>query len=85
MLNNEACFFNQEQWKPVFESVVLNEVPPFADRSRRSVDLWRILWPIPRLFKQITELICHQSTPDPGLAMKLTLRAFKIRTDLKKW
>jgi hypothetical protein len=85
MLNNEECFLDQADWKPVFDSLVLHDAVPFADRSRLSIELWGAIWPVPRLWKQITELICHREKPDPGLAMELTLRAYQIRANLKKW
>lgn len=85
ILNNHPFFLDQEEWKPVFESLALNDVNPFADRSKLSVSLWYTITGVPRLWKQVTDLICHRDGPNPGLAMELTLRAYKLRTDMKQW
>jgi len=84
LLNNEACYLDTEDWKPVIESLILDEVPPSAPRSRLRIHIWRAVMPLPRLCKEVTELVCRDDT-DPRLAMELTLRAFELRTVLKKW
>lgn len=85
MLNNDACFLDKDDWKPVFDDLVLNDVGPFADRSKLCVELWCAIWPIPRVWKLTTDLICHRQEPDPALAMELTLKMYAIRDKLKKW
>lgn len=85
MLNNEACFLDEDQWKPVFDDLILNNVGPFADRSRLCIELWCVLHPIARVWKSTTELVCHREDPDPALAMELTLKVYAIRDKLKEW
>lgn len=84
LLNNQACFLDTKEWEPVIESLVLGDVPPVAARSRLTIDLWHAVLPLPRVWEEVTELVCRDSA-DPGRAMELTLRAFKLRTVLKKW
>lgn len=83
-MNNEECYLDTEDWKPVIESLVLDEVPPIAARSRMGIHMWHAIMPVPRLWKEVTELVCRDDT-DPAHAMELTLRAFKLRTGMKKW
>lgn len=49
------------------------------------IQLWEAILPIPGVLQQVTELVCHQTEPNPALAMELCLRAYAIRDVLRQW
>jgi hypothetical protein len=49
------------------------------------IQLWEAVWPLPGILQQVTDLVCHQIEPNPGLAMELCLRVYTIRDTLRQW
>lgn len=81
LLNHQKCFLEQEEWKDVFRSVVMEDTL-ISDRSESVITLMILKTNIPGAFFDVTEVICHNADIDIPV---LQSRIRKLRQDLLKW
>jgi hypothetical protein len=85
LLNNERCFLEQPAWKAVLRSVITPDAPIISDRSSIVVELMLLKCLIPGLCTDVTNMVCHQSDPDPSFIITIACQIHKLRVDLLKW
>ncbi|KAL3420448.1 sarcosine oxidase [Phlyctema vagabunda] len=84
LLNNERCFLEEEAWRDVFRSVIVDD-EVISDRSEAVISLF--------MHKSKIAGICHDATagltsptPPPMEAIiQLTDRAVRLRQDILQW
>lgn len=85
LLKNERCFLEQPAWKSVLRAVIDPSAPMISDRSAIVVELMLLKCNIPGLCVDVTNMICHQSDPDPSFIIEIACRIHQLRVDLLKW
>lgn len=84
MLNNQRCFLEDEAWKDVFESVIVED-SVISDRSEVVISLLIHKSKVPGICYDATSAICSDTPPDPCAVDKLATRARQLRNDLIIW
>lgn len=83
LLNGERCFLEQNAWKRVFRSVVVEDTL-ISDRSAIVIELMVLKSNIPGLFVDVTSIIYH-TDPDPTNLHTIACKLQQLRTDLLAW
>jgi len=83
LLNNERCFLEQDMWKSVFRSVVV-EGSLVSDRSEIVVSLLILKSHIPGTFVDVTSIVSHENH-DPAYIFRMILFIQQLRSDLLDW
>lgn len=84
MLNNESCFLEEEEWKEVFRSIIVND-PVLSDRSEVAVSLLIIKATVPGIMRDVTHAVLNQLHTFSPTVENLADRAQQLRTDLLMW
>jgi hypothetical protein len=84
ILNNQSCFLEEHVWRGVLQSIVIDN-PLVPERSKMFMSLFTHLIAIPRLFKDLTMVICHNHDPQHRVIVDLISRAQRIRISLHTW
>ena len=84
LLNNTRCFLEEPAWQSVFYSTVLDseELP---DRSDLVISLWTELCVGPGMYKDTTDLICTDMSPDPVVLENLICQVLQHTENLLDW
>lgn len=83
LLNGERCFLEQDAWKDVFRSVIVEDAL-ISDRSDIVIKLMVLKSNIPGLFVDVTAIIYHPD-PDPTHINTIACRLQQLRSDLLEW
>lgn len=83
-MNDDRCFLEQEIWQNVFRSVV-REREALSDSSEIVVSLWKIICPIPGLFKDVQNAVCNPIDFDMRTIGDLYTRVRGIWSSLLQW
>jgi hypothetical protein len=84
ILNNESCFLTEENWQPVFKSLVI-KTSLIGDRSHIVVELTGYLGRMSVLFKEVTSLICGKTDRTLDLISQLICQAQNFWATIKSW
>jgi Fungal specific transcription factor domain len=84
LLNNEACFLEANEWREVYLSVVDKSLL-INDRSEIAINIYLLLSKLPRLFRDVTNVICNEKPVEREVLDVIASRAEKMRSDLVKW
>lgn len=84
MIAGEACFLDDEEWKSVISSAVL-EYTTFSYCSENIISLWLRTVSIARLFKEVQDAVRRPEHTTPQLLTELIERVVKTRTGLNEW
>ena len=85
LITGQRCFLEQPTWKTVLRSVIISDTPLISDRSSILVELLLLKCNIPGLCVDVTNIICHQSDPDPSFIIEIACKIHELRVDLRKW
>jgi hypothetical protein len=83
LLNGERCFLEQDAWKSVFRSVIVED-SLISDRSDIVIGLMILKSNIPGLFVDVTAIIYHPD-PDPTNIHTIACKLQQLRADLLTW
>jgi hypothetical protein len=83
LLNNERCFLEQDAWRAVLRSVILDD-ELIADRSEIVIELMILKSNIPGFFVDVTNIIYHHD-PDRTHINAIACKIHQLRVDLLKW
>jgi hypothetical protein len=83
LLNGERCFLEQDAWKAVFRSVIVEDTL-ISDRSDIVIGLMVLKSNIPGLFVDVTAIIYHPD-PDPANIHAISCKLQQLRADLLTW
>jgi hypothetical protein len=85
ILNNQNCFLEEPEWIAVLRSIFEEHVTPPAT-SPTGVSLMALLISIPRLFREMTMLICCDRQGQGSAAVdKAISRARHLQASLREW
>lgn len=84
ILENESCFLENGTWIAVIRSIITDD-PNVPERSTVAISLIILMLRIPRLFRDMTTVICSQASPSFTATADLISRARDLRMDLKDW
>lgn len=84
VLNNQSCFLEQPAWTEVVRSIIIDN-PLVPERSEMVVALLIILISIPRLFRDVTNVIFSPVKPHFTTVAEVVRRARKVRSSLQAW
>ncbi|KAL6805119.1 hypothetical protein J3E68DRAFT_387676 [Trichoderma sp. SZMC 28012] len=84
ILNNEACFLEHPAWRAVLQSIITDD-PLVPERSTMVISMVSIFVTIPTLFKDFTDVICHNPNQPLKPITELISRAQKLRASLQNW
>ncbi|RDW61498.1 hypothetical protein BP5796_11390 [Coleophoma crateriformis] len=84
MFNNEHCFLEQDNWREVFESVIVDD-DIISDRSEIVISLLMIKSKIPGICADATTAVCGDKPPEMSAVVDLASRAQQARDSLIKW
>lgn len=83
-MKNESCFLERPNWTAALQDIITDD-PRIPERSTMVISILTILASIPRLFKDVTKVICDgRYTPLAALA-ELISRAERTRSSLQNW
>jgi len=84
LLNNERCFLEQDAWKEVMRSVIVEDAL-ISDRSDIVIELMVLKSNIPGFFVDITNIILSESYPNYAHINQTACKIHQLRVDLFKW
>jgi hypothetical protein len=84
MLNNERCFLEEEPWKLLFESLVL-ENHGLSHQSETAITMLILKSRVPGIYKDATSVICNNNQLDILKLKRAVFGAHELRADLNSW
>jgi hypothetical protein len=84
ILRNESSFLDQPSWKQLLRSMTL-EVSHVPERSKAVISLTILMTTVPRLFHDVTEVVCQQKPADAVTLNDLLVRAQDLNSRLRLW
>jgi len=84
LLNDERCFLEDEPWKAVFQSIIV-EGSLISDRSEIVINLLILKCCVPGAFHDTTKVICHPEDAETPDVIMLAARIRALRADLLQW
>jgi hypothetical protein len=84
LLTNERCFLEQDAWKDVMRSVIVDDTL-ISDRSQIVIELMILKSNIPGFFVDITNILLSENEPDYVHINAVACKIHQLRVDLLKW
>ena len=84
ILNNERCFLEEEPWKVLLESLVLENWSLSHD-SETAISILILKSRVPNIYNDVTSVICSNNRPDIPRLERAIADGRQLLADLNSW
>ncbi|KUJ10138.1 uncharacterized protein LY89DRAFT_656779 [Mollisia scopiformis] len=84
LLKNERCFLEEDQWRDVFQSIIVRD-SAISDRSEAAITMLMIKSSAPGIAKDVTSAVVQQLSTDSPFVIAVADRARQLHATLLSW